>query len=138
VRFTWRRVTRRVARAEGPERIAPEWWHLIGERAVAQDAASRDAVDDWGLGPVVRTPKPAWRVRDYYRIEDEYGGVYWIYRAGIYPNADPVTASGSTSDTEPEPDRDATRPASKATVADKVAEPAQALAPPTWYLQGVF
>src|SRR5690606_30940880 len=25
-RFTWRRVARRVARAEGPERLAPEWW----------------------------------------------------------------------------------------------------------------
>ena len=25
-RFTWRRVTRRVVKAEGPERIAPEWW----------------------------------------------------------------------------------------------------------------
>jgi protein ImuB len=26
VRFTWRRVARPVVRAEGPERIAPEWW----------------------------------------------------------------------------------------------------------------
>ena len=47
-RFTWRRVTRRVARAEGPERIAPEWWRLIGQMAVERDAASRDDADDRG------------------------------------------------------------------------------------------
>ena len=28
-RFTWRRVTRRVVKAEGPERIAPEWWREL-------------------------------------------------------------------------------------------------------------
>ncbi len=28
-RFTWRRVSRRVVKAEGPERIAPEWWRAL-------------------------------------------------------------------------------------------------------------
>ncbi len=28
-RFTWRHVTRRVVKAEGPERIAPEWWRAL-------------------------------------------------------------------------------------------------------------
>ena len=138
VRFTWRRVTRRVARAEGPERIAPEWWRLIGESAMTRDAASRDDFEDIGLGPVVDTPKPAWRIRDYYRIEDEHGGVYWMYRAGIYPSSDPVTASGVQSDTQPDPDRDTARPANKVAAADKVEAPARVLAPPTWYLQGLF
>ena len=55
-RFTWRRATRRVVRAEGPERVAPEWWHL-------------------------HTPS---RPRDYYRIEDERGGRYWVFRDGLY------------------------------------------------------
>jgi len=55
-------VLRRVRRAEGPERIAFEWW---------------------------RQPAPAGRaepdlVRDYYRVEDEEGGRFWIYRAGLY------------------------------------------------------
>lgn len=54
-RFTWRRVTRRVVKAEGPERIAPEWWRSIGPRA-----------------------------RDYYRIEDEDGHRYWVFRDGLY------------------------------------------------------
>ena len=58
--FTWRRVTRRVARAAGPERIAPEWW--IG-----------DDEDE--------------PLRDYYRVEDTAGRRYWLYRAGLYQDA---------------------------------------------------
>jgi protein ImuB len=54
-RFRWRGAVREVCRVEGPERIAPEWWC---ERSTA-------------------------RLRDYYRIEDEAGRRYWIYRQGI-------------------------------------------------------
>ena len=54
-RFTWRRGVHDIARVEGPERIAPEWWH---ERATA-------------------------RLRDYYRVEDVTGRRFWIYREGI-------------------------------------------------------
>lgn len=54
--FTWRRVRHCVHRAEGPERIAAEWW--------------RDAA------PAVR------ETRDYYRVEDEDGGRFWLYRQG--------------------------------------------------------
>jgi protein ImuB len=62
-RFTWRRVTRRVVKAEGPERIAPEWW--------------RELVRSSG------------RPRDYYRIEDEDGRRYWVFRAGLYGDSGP-------------------------------------------------
>jgi protein ImuB len=61
-RFTWRRVTRRVVKAQGPERIAPEWWQSMG-------------------------PRP----RDYYRIEDEDGHRYWVYRDGLYQNSEQGT-----------------------------------------------
>jgi protein ImuB len=65
-RFTWRRVSRRVARASGPERLAPEWWrHPLSARA-----------------------RPA-AVRDYYRLEDEDGGRYWVFREGLYDAPDP-------------------------------------------------
>jgi protein ImuB len=60
-RFTWRRVMRRIVRADGPERIAPEWWRAIGRSS----------------------PKHS-RPRDYYRIEDEAGGRYWVFREGLY------------------------------------------------------
>lgn len=62
VRFTWRRVTRRVIKSEGPERIAPEWWREL---------------------PALRKGKP----RDYYRIEDEDGGRYWLFREGLYQDS---------------------------------------------------
>ncbi|RWB54390.1 DUF6504 family protein [Mesorhizobium sp.] len=57
--FRWRRALYRVARAEGPERIAAEWWRkLPGEEEAP--------------------------TRDYYRIEDSEGRRYWLYRQGLY------------------------------------------------------
>ena len=60
--FRWRRVHYRVARAEGPERIGPEWW---------------------------REPEGT-PVRDYWQVEDETGRRFWLYRAGFYDGAAPV------------------------------------------------
>ena len=54
-RFRWRGGVHEVTRVEGPERIAPEWWRERGST----------------------------RLRDYYRIEDDRGRRYWIYRLGI-------------------------------------------------------
>ncbi len=50
--FIWRRVERRVVRAEGPERIAPEWWTTL-------------YLDEGQKQP---------RARDYYKIEDQQAG----------------------------------------------------------------
>ncbi|WP_177221898.1 DNA polymerase Y family protein [Brevundimonas viscosa] len=58
-RFTWRRLSRRVIRADGPERLSPEWWRPAGDRRTV-------------------------RTRDYYRVEDEAGGRYWLFREGLY------------------------------------------------------
>ena len=60
MRFTWRRVLRCVVNSQGPERIAPEWWRL--------------------------QEKPA--SRDYYLIEDDRGRRYWLYREGLYGEAE--------------------------------------------------
>ena len=54
VLFRWRRVMHRVRRADGPERIVGEWWRNSKE------------------------------LRDYYRIEDESGRRFWLYRSGLY------------------------------------------------------
>ncbi|WP_430715270.1 Y-family DNA polymerase [Rhodopseudomonas boonkerdii] len=54
--FTWRRVKHVVRRAEGPERIAMEWWRM-------------------------QEPQPT---RDYFRIEDDRGQRLWIFRDGLY------------------------------------------------------
>lgn len=61
--FTWRRLSHTVARSEGPERIEPEWWHLIGRKGSFEQSL---------------------RPRDYYRIEDDHGGRYWVFREGLY------------------------------------------------------
>ncbi len=51
----WRKTQRIVTRVEGPERIAMEWWRH-------------------------NAPEPT---RDYYRLEDEEGRRYWLYRNGV-------------------------------------------------------
>jgi len=76
-RFTWRRVSRRVARASGPERLAPEWWRRPSARA-----------------------RPA-AVRDYYRLEDEDGGRYWVFREGLYEAPDPEHPNPEQKDRPP-------------------------------------
>ena len=56
-RFKWRWTLHEVARHEGPERIAAEWWMRR---------------DNGGL------------TRDYYRVEDVRGRRYWLFRHGLY------------------------------------------------------
>lgn len=56
LRFRWRRVLHEITRAEGPERISPEWW--------------RDGSDE--------------PTRDYYRVEDIKGRRFWVFRQGLY------------------------------------------------------
>jgi protein ImuB len=77
--FTWRRITRRIARAEGPERIAPEWW-----RALPAPAGGAPDHPDGGQPVGLMPPADAPRTRDYYRIEDASGAGYWVFRSGLY------------------------------------------------------
>ena len=62
--FRWRGRLHRVRLAEGPERLAEEWW--------------RQAIED------VSTT----HVRDYYRVEDEDGARFWLFRTGLYDPAE--------------------------------------------------
>jgi protein ImuB len=61
-RFRWRQLVHEVARHEGPERIAAEWWMRR---------------DNGGL------------TRDYYRVEDVRGRRYWLFRHGLYGTEKP-------------------------------------------------
>jgi protein ImuB len=56
-RFRWRGVWHDVARAEGPERIAMEWWRDENNRTLT---------------------------RDYFRIESREGLRVWLYREGLF------------------------------------------------------
>lgn len=54
-RFTWRRRDYRVVAGDGPERVHGEWWRAPGE---------------------------LWAVRDYFHVEAEGGGRFWLFRRG--------------------------------------------------------
>jgi protein ImuB len=56
--FRYKGVLHKTAKADGPERIEREWWLDNGPH------------------------------RDYYTIEDEEGGRYWLYRSGHYQDGD--------------------------------------------------
>ncbi len=80
--FRWRRAQYRIARAEGPERISPEWWlenflpveKKEDETDEAYETRRKQAVEE----------RPARRTRDYFRVEDTEGRRYWLYRQGLY------------------------------------------------------
>lgn len=67
LRFRWRRMLHEVARAEGPERIAPEWWRGL-EKGTRVGALTRD----------------------YYRVENREGRRFWLFRAGLYDRGNDV------------------------------------------------
>ncbi len=78
-RLVWRQRTHRIVRAEGPERIAAEW-----RQAPEPDlkAAAAPPPDPAALGDP--EPPPDRAFRDYYRIEDEEGRRFWVFREGAY------------------------------------------------------
>ncbi|MTE01925.1 DNA polymerase Y family protein [Paracoccus sp. YIM 132242] len=53
--IAWRGIRRKVARADGPERVFGEWWKRDAEMIA---------------------------VRDYFRVEDDAGERFWVFRAG--------------------------------------------------------
>jgi len=54
-RFEWRGAMHAVVAGDGPERVHGEWWRRAGE---------------------------VWASRDYWRVEVEAGGRYWLFRRG--------------------------------------------------------
>jgi len=102
-RFTWRHVTRRVVKAEGPERIAPEWWRRLGSNSrplsspgLTGRSSNHGTLNNENTGLLdarlrgydSKKAIPA-RPRDYYRIEDEDGHRYWVFRDGLYQDSEP-------------------------------------------------
>lgn len=57
--FIWRRKRYRVTQGDGPERLHGEWWRDSGIEA-----------------------DKALTVRDYYQVETQNGGRYWLFRLG--------------------------------------------------------
>ncbi len=61
-RFRWRGVTYDITGAQGPERIADEWWRAPYPSPQAEGKQSRD----------------------YYLVEATEGQRFWLYREGLY------------------------------------------------------
>ena len=79
--FRWRRAMHQVARAEGPERIAPEWWRIRTRRSggtTRKKRAKQEQAEREACGRTARM------TRDYFRVEDADGHRYWLYREGLY------------------------------------------------------
>ena len=77
--FRWRRALHRVVRAEGPERIAAEWW-----RETIPKFKVKDGEDPEEVRNRVAAMEAARLTRDYFRVEDAEGRRYWLYRQGLY------------------------------------------------------
>lgn len=114
--FRWRGRVHRIIRADGPERIAPEWWR-----------------------------RPGGAARDYYRIEDGDGRRFWLF-CEIPPRVHPgaacsapegagmatLTRKGSDRDGEPGAHEDP--PLRQEEVEETRGEGGRE----TWYLHGLF
>lgn len=79
LRFRWRRAFYEVARAEGPERIAAEWWRL--PFGLGPEGGAAAGTDDDALSPRLGAEAAT---RDYFRVEDGHGRRFWIFRAGLF------------------------------------------------------
>jgi protein ImuB len=77
-RFTWRRAAHRVTKAQGPERLSPEWWR----------------------GTATQGP---WRIRDYYAVEDSEGRRFWLFRDGLYDRDERPFQNTETAEPPPMP-----------------------------------
>ncbi|MCH5684285.1 hypothetical protein LWM68_08420 [Niabella sp. W65] len=58
--FIYKGFIHKVKKADGPERMEREWW---------MDKQTQ--------------------IRDYYRVEDESGARYWLFRSGKYDEGNP-------------------------------------------------
>ena len=97
LRFTWRRIIRRIVKAEGPERIT-------GDAVGAADSVELASA-----------------TRDYYRVEDDEGRRYWLFRQGLYDS------SGSSKDNAEHQDNAVGR-ADQVSAVDRV----------HWFIHGLF
>jgi protein ImuB len=80
--FRWRGVRHQVAHAQGPERIAPEWWRPSSDGETGSDPSLLPLVGSSASEARGLTPSAA--ERDYYMVEDSAGRRFWLYRAGLY------------------------------------------------------
>lgn len=85
--FHWRRAEFSIARAEGPERIAMEWWHSDGPD-FDNNSMSNAAMLAHAGARQFQKPHDQHKIekptRDYFRVETQDGQRFWLYRDRLY------------------------------------------------------
>lgn len=107
--FRWRRMHHRIVRAEGPERLAPEWW-----------------CDEKG------------ETRDYFRVEDGEGHRYWLFRQGLYEGEPRLATLMKTTIDEHIPEAGKQDHSANENPANHTDMPAGLPPLPRWYMHGIF
>ncbi len=74
--MVWRKQVFRIEHADGPERIAPEWWN-DRPRLLETEPENEES----RTTPIIPVQE---NIRDYYRVEDRRGRRFWVYRDGVY------------------------------------------------------
>ncbi len=66
--FRWRQGLHKVVGAQGPETVAPDWWHIPDADRRLTSGEDRSSA---------RRDPPA---RDYFAVEDSEGARFWLFR----------------------------------------------------------
>jgi len=85
----WRRVSYKLTKAAGPERIGAEWWQSGQRLELVPPPVPKQPEPGETPKPPPHMPdlalfEPAAVTRDYYIAEDDTGRRFWIYREGLY------------------------------------------------------
>jgi protein ImuB len=104
MRMVWRRISYRVLKATGPERIEAEWWRMEQKLDLLLPPTDPGNLAAPPADPAKKPVLPAHpeqhvsklqsfsaetTLRDYYVIEDDGGRRFWVFRVGLYGAAQP-------------------------------------------------
>ncbi|UXN74467.1 DNA polymerase Y family protein [Devosia sp. A8/3-2] len=92
----WRRISYRLIKASGPERLGAEWWHSGQRLQLVPPVKPKPPASGETPEPAPYTPNlplfdPDAMTRDYYVAEDEAGRRFWIYRQGFHRDDEPAS-----------------------------------------------
>ncbi|QQR36658.1 DNA polymerase Y family protein [Devosia oryziradicis] len=85
----WRRQSYRLVRGAGPERLGAEWWRkeerlLLVPPSEPEDPSQAEKPGIAPYMPDLPVHEAEAQTRDYYRVEDEEGRRFWVFRLGFY------------------------------------------------------
>lgn len=85
----WRGDRYRLVRAAGPERLGAEWWRSGARLRLVEPPEPKKPEPGEKPVPPPHIPDlplhdPDQLTRDYYRVEDDTGRRFWVFRHGLY------------------------------------------------------